>query len=772
MFQSDATADSSTKTTRRSFLLAPRIKATASQKVPPDVSQQKRKQSSDVVESTSEARLLLGDIVSISGVKSGILRYLGTTKFAAGDWCGIELSCQDGKHDGTVKGVCYFTCPPNRGIFAPCHKVALVSRTDSADIRTSKDALPPSGSKVSRLAKGKKSTSKLAQPVPLPKSKKASFGSGTRDGGHLGGKVVGKRPGKAGKAVKQAANANTTFDLQSNLPPIDPHKALTFAYGIEPTSPESDLTTQQLNDTFKVAPNVTRRLGLPRSHSSISDLFSPIYHRGANLPRSLSQFAVFNSLPDGSPWRDGFDDPLTPAQFSNASSLGLLTDTQLDTVSFSLDLAGAGDVRRPSPSQLDYVLDWDMSDIGSPRQPYKDSRSSTPVAAETVTSAVPLRSGVGGGHTSTPTSPVKVKVTEDVVITDERDLVTTDDIGHDVIRTDDIGHDVVRTDDVDQDFAPTDDVRHSVVTADDSDHDIDRLCTDDHDVVTTVDDTHDLVTTTASAQVMDESGHNLLTTGDGDYDLVTFSDSGSDLVMVDKDDHDFVTTVDDTHDLTMTVDDVVTNIDDVVTTVGDGHDLVTTGDCDHDSDNEMEPTSELKQEYSMTCAQEPSTTLVTQTTPPVSDTPHNVTTSTGQVAAKDPECPSLTFDIPVDDNTAKTSHYDGEHSSQSEASKMSGDTHTDDQLLADLSEGHHKRERPVSVLSTCSTDTGVELDTVSDRQRPISIISVSSIDTGESGQRSVVDGQVSSQSGLYITRDIAVEINRWCHLVKEHIKAD
>ena len=735
MLQSDATADSSRKYKRQSFLLAPRIKATASQKAPPDVGQQKRKQSSDVVESTSEAQLLLGDIVSISGVKSGILRYLGTTKFAAGDWCGIELSCQDGKHDGTVKGVRYFACPPNRGIFAPSHKVALVSRTNSADIRTSKDALPPSGSKVLRLAKGKKSTSKLAQPVPLPKSKKASFGSGTPEGGHPGGKGLGKRPGKAGKAVKQGANANTTFDLQPQ-PPIDPHKALTFAYGIEPTSPESDLTTQQLNDTFKVAPHVTRRLGLPRSHSSISDLFSPIYHRGANLPRSLSQFAVVNCLPDGSPWRDVFDDPLTPAQFSNASSLGLLTDTQLDTVNFSLDLAGAGDVRLPSPSQLDYVLDWDMSDIASPRQQHKDSRSSTPVTTETVTSAVPLRSLVSGGRTSTPASPVKVKFTEDVVITDEHDLVTTDDIGHDVVRTDD----------VDQYFAPADDVHHNVVTANDCGHDIDRICTDDHDLVTTVDDTHDLVTTTASAQ--DESGHNLVTTGDGDHELVTFGDNSSDLVMVGKDDHDIVTTVDDRHDLTTTIDDVVTNIDDVVTTFGDGHDLVTTGDCGHYSNNEIMPTSELEQDYSMTCAQEPSTTVITQTIPLVSYTPHNVTTSTGQVADKDPECRSLTFDIPVDNNAAKPSHYDREHSSQSEASKMSGDTHTDDQLLADLSEGHHKRERPVSVLSTCSTDTGVELDTVSDRQRPISIISVSSIDTGESGQRSVVDGRVSSPKSV------------------------
>mmetsp|Transcript_12004 Transcript_12004/g.32937 ORF Transcript_12004/g.32937 Transcript_12004/m.32937 type:complete len:504 (-) Transcript_12004:144-1655(-) len=49
--------------------------------------------------------------------KSGIVRYMGPTKFAAGEWVGVELDSEAGVHDGTVLGVRYFTCAGGRGIF-------------------------------------------------------------------------------------------------------------------------------------------------------------------------------------------------------------------------------------------------------------------------------------------------------------------------------------------------------------------------------------------------------------------------------------------------------------------------------------------------------------------------------------------------------------------------------------------------------------------------------------------------------------------------------
>lgn len=706
----------------------------------------------------ASARLLLGDTVSISGVKSGILRYFGPTKFAAGDWCGIELSCLDGKHDGALKGVRYFTCPPNQGIFAPSHKVALVSKTVSTETKSSKEqqhSLPP-GSKVARLAKDRKSVLKLRRPPPVPKSKKASL-NGNQEGGQPRGRTLGRSSlAVKGTVKKRDNNTNRnkpTFDLHSSTNNyqlqsyIDPHKALTFAYDIEPNSPESDLTTQQLNNTFKVEPNVTtRRQGLPRSHSSIPDLLNPAFTRGAKLPRSLSQFAVVSSILDGTTWREGFD-PLTPSHLSNASSLGLLSDTQLGSLSLHLDH------RSVCATPPDYELDWDMSDISSPELHHKDG-SPSPThqvyygTTELVTPVVPLQLKVHGGHTSTPVSPVKV--TGDVVIDGgDQDFVIADDVSHDLVTTDDIGHGLITTGLADHDFVKVNDSGHDLVTAADGSHDL--VVADDvgHDLVTTDDDGHDLVASSghdfikvddiglclvtaddvSHDLVSDDGDNDFIKVSDNSHDLVTTGDGEHQLVTVDNDSHDFVTTADGAHDLVTTIDnshDLVATGDpchDVVTSSDGGHDLVTTGDGNN---QDIESTG---QEYTMTSVQEPSSVADIWTIQPVSEATQSVTMATEEQAlVKEPECPVLTIDLPSDDNTVQSSQMivcDGEHSSKLK------DTNTEDQLLADLSEGHHKRERPVSVLSTCSTDTGVDLDTVSDRQRPVSIISVSSIDTGK-----------------------------------------
>ena len=46
-----------------------------------------------------------GDVVKASrSDEYGVVRYVGTTQFAAGTWVGLELDNATGKHDGTVSG--------------------------------------------------------------------------------------------------------------------------------------------------------------------------------------------------------------------------------------------------------------------------------------------------------------------------------------------------------------------------------------------------------------------------------------------------------------------------------------------------------------------------------------------------------------------------------------------------------------------------------------------------------------------------------------------
>uniref|UniRef100_A0A7S1T1D1 CAP-Gly domain-containing protein n=1 Tax=Tetraselmis chuii TaxID=63592 RepID=A0A7S1T1D1_9CHLO len=61
----------------------------------------------------------LGDQVIVGNRRRlrGTIRYYGPTLFAEGDWVGMELDVAEGKNDGTVKGIHYFECKTNCGLF-------------------------------------------------------------------------------------------------------------------------------------------------------------------------------------------------------------------------------------------------------------------------------------------------------------------------------------------------------------------------------------------------------------------------------------------------------------------------------------------------------------------------------------------------------------------------------------------------------------------------------------------------------------------------------
>lgn len=57
--------------------------------------------------------------------KFGVLRYIGGPEFAEGVWCGIELDGPEGKNNGSLQGIRYFSCEANYGVFVPVSIVEL-----------------------------------------------------------------------------------------------------------------------------------------------------------------------------------------------------------------------------------------------------------------------------------------------------------------------------------------------------------------------------------------------------------------------------------------------------------------------------------------------------------------------------------------------------------------------------------------------------------------------------------------------------------------------
>ncbi|ORZ05814.1 hypothetical protein BCR42DRAFT_456690 [Absidia repens] len=84
--------------------------------------------------------LKLGQKVTVSSMNAlGTIRFIGTTSFKPGIWVGIELDIiGTGKNSGVIKGVRYFDCPPETGLFIIANRVTSLKQSTS----TSADPQP------------------------------------------------------------------------------------------------------------------------------------------------------------------------------------------------------------------------------------------------------------------------------------------------------------------------------------------------------------------------------------------------------------------------------------------------------------------------------------------------------------------------------------------------------------------------------------------------------------------------------------------------------
>eukprot|EP01147_Barroeca_monosierra_P000866 gene866-4138_t len=128
MTDGDSSAQSCIESKSRNFLASPS---------PSRIQTSSRPRSTSAIHRSRSHRKFedfpcVGDIVaSTDGSRRGTVRYIGETQFKDGTWVGIELDPGiEGKNDGSVGDVRYFSCSPRSGVFIPLHRVQILKRAE------------------------------------------------------------------------------------------------------------------------------------------------------------------------------------------------------------------------------------------------------------------------------------------------------------------------------------------------------------------------------------------------------------------------------------------------------------------------------------------------------------------------------------------------------------------------------------------------------------------------------------------------------------------
>jgi len=72
-----------------------------------------------------QQHVFLGRTYQLKDGRIGVVRFIGKTTFRPGiEWFGLELTQGEGKNNGTVQGLSYFSCAKGKGVFVQLDKIA------------------------------------------------------------------------------------------------------------------------------------------------------------------------------------------------------------------------------------------------------------------------------------------------------------------------------------------------------------------------------------------------------------------------------------------------------------------------------------------------------------------------------------------------------------------------------------------------------------------------------------------------------------------------
>ncbi|CAE6420329.1 unnamed protein product [Rhizoctonia solani] len=249
----------------------------------------------------------LDAVVDVSAGR-GTVRFVGNTSFAPGKWVGVELATANGKNDGSVKDVAYFSCPPNHGVFVRPSQVKIVSVPGQSSRPSSRNATRPPPSTPARQSSRSVPTragspgqpsplairtpsnsrlppSKLPPPSPISATaaRRPTLGAThKRTGSTSGSHPFAQSPLTRAQPARTTSVQSEATRRESDDGDGEEHEDETITRPLEERRPSATSLEREMRPSAASRPAISR-LGVPAQ--SPSKLASPVLE-GSKLPSS------------------------------------------------------------------------------------------------------------------------------------------------------------------------------------------------------------------------------------------------------------------------------------------------------------------------------------------------------------------------------------------------------------------------------------------------------------------------------------------------------
>ncbi len=118
--------------------------------------------------------IAVGQTIRLNDGRNAIVRFVGQTHFAIGDWVGVELEDDGGKNDGSVQGTRYFDCEMGRGMFVRPAALTILQAAPPPQPRVTvppvrRGSRPSVAGRAGSVTDSKRRSLNAPSPSPVPR---------------------------------------------------------------------------------------------------------------------------------------------------------------------------------------------------------------------------------------------------------------------------------------------------------------------------------------------------------------------------------------------------------------------------------------------------------------------------------------------------------------------------------------------------------------------------------------------------------------------------